>query len=377
MKIVPKSLLSALLSFGLLPVPIWAQNVPGSAAKTYYHTNTIEAGGYLYERFNADMSVAFPSYTRSNASSTTTSATKIGEVKLLTSSVRIDNGYANSVTEGGFQDRFTVTNAEHAGQAGTLTGSLRVHLEHNAAYTLKDYGYYNEFGVAISSDMANAAYWIHGGGGAYAAFYENYLYATPKDLSFDLPFTIPFVYGVPFDVGVWVFSLAKTGYGNGQPVSIFHNATVNWNGSLKVKDAAGVTLPASSYTVRGQTSVNYEKAIGYPSPFVSVSTSVASLSEPLTENASVFFTLNKPAKEDLTVYYELSGTAERLTDYGLSAIEKIVIKKGAQGAVLTISALDDTIKESRETILVNIKTGLGYRVSGINRCRIEIPANDR
>lgn len=75
------------------------------------------------------------------------------------------------------------------------------------------------------------------------------------------------------------------------------------------------------------------------------------------EMLNVEVRLSEPAKEDLTVTFEVGGTGEEGTDYAISAHE-FVVKAGLDSAVVTITPLNN-VNEGREIYLA-LRKAEGY-----------------
>ncbi len=89
-------------------------------------------------------------------------------------------------------------------------------------------------------------------------------------------------------------------------------------------------------------------------PGVTLTASDNSAAEPGSNTGAFTFVRTGGTSEPLTVYYSVSGTARNGVDYATIS-GSIVIPSGAASTVLTITPLDDTIKESAETVVVTLQ----------------------
>jgi hypothetical protein len=88
------------------------------------------------------------------------------------------------------------------------------------------------------------------------------------------------------------------------------------------------------------------------SSLVELEASETSLSE-ADGSIVVTATLNAPAANEVTISYDVSGTAVRGTDYSISA-DQIVIPKGATSGQVTVNAIQDNELEGVETIDIRV-----------------------
>lgn len=78
--------------------------------------------------------------------------------------------------------------------------------------------------------------------------------------------------------------------------------------------------------------------------------------------ATVTASLNADAPANVSINLLFSGTAQQGNDYNLSS-GNLSIPKGARSASLTVTAIQDTIQESDESILIAISSASGAEVS--------------
>jgi hypothetical protein len=93
-------------------------------------------------------------------------------------------------------------------------------------------------------------------------------------------------------------------------------------------------------------------------PFVKPNLSVASATLSVAENAGtlqVGVTLDKGAPEDITIEYDLGGTAASPADYSVTGKEgEIQIAKGETSGTATIQIVSDAVYEGNETIELSL-----------------------
>lgn len=372
---------TSIFVFLLLGATASAQVSPGAAASASFLTTTTEAGGYFFDSYNSSITPGMTSYSQKNVSATAKCNARIGEIQLLSSVTRTDNNFAKVRTAGGFEDRITISSAGREGQPGTLTGSVRLNFAQVEKIPLKDYSYQNIFYVAIWNSMANAKGSYPNGFAPYAGFYKNYdADPAPAGVNTDIPFTFGFIFGQPFDFGVWADSSISTGYiggsfTGGDSGSIYHGATVTWNGKLIVQDSLGENLPSRAFSMTGTDGQNYERRIGTPSPTVNLSTAKKTLYETLLDLTTITVRLSQAAGKNLPIEFELTGSAIVGSDYNTSKQNQIVVQAGQTTASFTIRALRDSIMEPKENISVKLKYGLGYRLGNAESLTLNIPAN--
>jgi len=78
----------------------------------------------------------------------------------------------------------------------------------------------------------------------------------------------------------------------------------------------------------------------------------------------------------LTVNYQLSGTATNGSDYTTLPLS-VVIPVGESSVNLPIAVLDDVLREGRETVVLTLATGAGYRLGATRRGEVAIADNDQ
>jgi hypothetical protein len=90
----------------------------------------------------------------------------------------------------------------------------------------------------------------------------------------------------------------------------------------------------------------------YMEPFVSLSASTASISEN-GGSSTVFATLDHTHSADVTVVVAFTGSATLNTDYSRTT-NSIVIVSGASSGSISITALQESVGEANETVIVSI-----------------------
>ena len=78
---------------------------------------------------------------------------------------------------------------------------------------------------------------------------------------------------------------------------------------------------------------------------------------------------------DLTVNYDVSGSAVNGTDY-TALPGTVVIPDGASGVVVNVTPVNDTDGEGTETVVVTVLSGSGYSVDLPSSATVEINDND-
>jgi hypothetical protein len=90
----------------------------------------------------------------------------------------------------------------------------------------------------------------------------------------------------------------------------------------------------------------------YLAPFVSLSASTTSISEN-SGSATIFTTLDHTHSADVTVVVAFTGSATLNTDYSRTT-DSIVIVSGASSGSISITALQESVGEANETVIVSI-----------------------
>ncbi|MDD3276347.1 MAG: Calx-beta domain-containing protein, partial [Kiritimatiellales bacterium] len=110
-----------------------------------------------------------------------------------------------------------------------------------------------------------------------------------------------------------------------------------------------------------------------PAPTVTLSLSNASISE-AGGAATVRATLSSLSSKTVTVNLAFSGTATRTNDY--TAASSIAIPAGSTINSITLKAVQDTLYEGDETLIVDISSELNGTESGTQRVTVTITDDD-
>lgn len=92
----------------------------------------------------------------------------------------------------------------------------------------------------------------------------------------------------------------------------------------------------------------------YLNPFVSLSRSTASITE-ASGSAQILASLDHTHSQNVTIVFGLAGTANSVSDYSIST-NSIVIASGATSGSISITALQDSVSEAPETVIVSLSS---------------------
>ena len=106
---------------------------------------------------------------------------------------------------------------------------------------------------------------------------------------------------------------------------------------------------------------------------VTLTSSATSISEP-TNSATLTATLDNTSSADVVVNLTYTGTATNATDY--SGAASITISAGSLTGTTAITAIDDTIDEPLETIIIDIGSVSGGTENGTQQVSINLVDND-
>ncbi len=112
-----------------------------------------------------------------------------------------------------------------------------------------------------------------------------------------------------------------------------------------------------------------------PLPVVSVAATDASASEPGTDKGTFTVTRTGSTAASLTVTFSVGGTATPGTDYAALG-SSVTIPAGAASATLTVTAIDNAIAESNETVVLTISSNAAYTVGTPAGATVTIGDND-
>ncbi len=109
-------------------------------------------------------------------------------------------------------------------------------------------------------------------------------------------------------------------------------------------------------------------------PSVTLSADTATVDENLG-TATITATLSAAHTADVTVELGISGTATDTDDYTISATQ-IVIPTGSTSGSVTVTAVQDTVDDDDETVIVDISTATNAQESGTQQVTITIVDDD-
>ncbi|OSY89526.1 hypothetical protein WH52_02520 [Tenacibaculum holothuriorum] len=147
--------------------------------------------------------------------------------------------------------------------------------------------------------------------------------------------------------------------------------TANWLHAQVNQDLS--TTPFSSIII----------SEGASNPTVSVTVSPSSVEELNTSNLTYTFTLSTPATSNITINFDVSGSAAFTTDYTVANANtfsassgSIVIANGASSASLTVTPVNDTVLEPEEEVILTLSSGTGYNGGSPHTATGKITNND-
>ncbi|RYD48695.1 MAG: hypothetical protein EOP85_03060 [Verrucomicrobiaceae bacterium] len=253
------------------------------AASWDYQTvaNNFDQGGTNTGVFSNNFSQSLGSFAKSTADSTIAVSATEGRVHLL-NTFTIGNGtigrfslgqLVNATVAGGFSDRLIIVDPNRSGQSGVFTGSIRVHLNYEATAAT---GSRNVFGVGAGDSLASArtasqnVFYDNGGISTYA--YLGFTASSPQSYNNRIvSFAVPFTFGQEFGMAVWMESNIGTEGRTSIGTAKRHNASnsVEWAGTVAVKDSSGADLAPGSFQLTSTSGQNYLLPIMGPATFQS------------------------------------------------------------------------------------------------------------
>ena len=108
---------------------------------------------------------------------------------------------------------------------------------------------------------------------------------------------------------------------------------------------------------------------------VSVAVADATASEPGVDNGQFKVTTAPVLGGDLTVKYSISGSAINGMDYALLS-GTAIIPSGSTSTTVEVKPLDDRFVEGKESVGVNLATGIGYQIGSPSSASVSIVDND-
>jgi len=114
-----------------------------------------------------------------------------------------------------------------------------------------------------------------------------------------------------------------------------------------------------------------------PTPVVSISVSPAQIAE----GDSATFQITAPANtiRPVVLNYTISGNATFGVDYGLTGVPgqsgQIVIPFGLDAVSINLTAFVDLVREKKETVIMALQPGAGYKLSKSKKAKVIISRN--
>ncbi|WP_346320927.1 Calx-beta domain-containing protein [Chitinophaga sp. YIM B06452] len=151
---------------------------------------------------------------------------------------------------------------------------------------------------------------------------------------------------------------------------------------LTINNGASATFAFTASTTAGSGTVNITDNDNTTANRVISITKTADAAEPGTNGT---FRVSLPAgviaSENITVTYNVTGTATPGTDYTALTAGNVVIAAGTNGTNIQLAIIDNTVIENTETVTVNLgaatAAGLAYTISATNgSATINITDND-
>ena len=132
------------------------------------------------------------------------------------------------------------------------------------------------------------------------------------------------------------------------------------------------TITATVTAADGETTRAYTATVtrAYTLPTARIAATTSPVSE--GTDASFKVSLDKAAKDALTVAVSLSETAAALSGSGSS----VVIAKGETGATLTVGTVDDSVVEEASTVTAALAAGDGYAVGTADSAEVLVEDDD-
>ena len=159
----------------------------------------------------------------------------------------------------------------------------------------------------------------------------------------------------------------------GQTVALVPVEILN-DGEVEGTETLSITLSAPVQAIPGSLVSHTLTIKDEDSPIVSVSAADLSLAES-GDTAAVVFTRSGPALTPLTVNYSRAGTATAGTDYSGST-GTAVIPSGEGSITITLVAVQDTVAEGAESVLLTLTAG-SYTEGTQDRVTLTILDDDR
>ncbi len=112
-------------------------------------------------------------------------------------------------------------------------------------------------------------------------------------------------------------------------------------------------------------------------PSVSIKLDKSNITEGLGAEVKATITLDKATKTDISVRYKILGDAKNTSDYRVSGPNgNLRIKKGQKSGSIIVVIVDNKVKESTETLKINLLAGTAYKLGKLKTAGLKISDND-
>ena len=240
---------AGLLSF--LPAPLLATTGTAVSRSAFSNNGTIASNSFNTP-FTLGMS---PTTAYSNFAVTQSAQASLGFAQLLHSaqvSSSPNNVYTTGTARAGWIDSFTITGS--SGQ-GYFLGSVIVNLSYSGSGSVGNSAT-DDFAAGVYSDLSYSSTYVSTG----------FVGSVGNGVSYNgqvLNFTIPFTFGVPFDVAVQMLSSIQLG--SNADYSLSHTASIAWGGATAIQDSSFTNLNPGSYTFSSTSGTDYIAPVPEPS----------------------------------------------------------------------------------------------------------------
>lgn len=156
--------------------------------------------------------------------------------------------------------------------------------------------------------------------------------------------------------------LVATANVTGDPDSILSTTVAAGDYVLIVSNDSEPTVPATGYTTYGSLGQwTMTGTITPPDPFVSVAVTDGPAREVGPDPGTFTISLSWAPLAAVTIPYVLTGTATAPADYA-PVSGSVTITPPATSATVDITPVTDSLNEYRESVILTIQTGTGYRM---------------
>ncbi len=134
--------------------------------------------------------------------------------------------------------------------------------------------------------------------------------------------------------------------------------------SIEANETVELTLVAGTGYIVGTTAAVIGTIANDDFPSITLAVSAASVAEDGASNLVYTFTRTGPTTSDLTVYYNVAGSASLGSDYvGISPTgspKSVAFEAGKASATVTVDPTGDSAIEPDETVELTLAAGMGY-----------------